>query len=82
MLFRPISLFTQDSGNLMIRTTKNNWFRLSDGFSQKFLKLLLENKKTIKITEDIEEYIDDTDDDKDDEVTPIVEYGDDENPIT
>lgn len=80
--FRPISLFTQDSGNLMIRTTKNNWFRLSDGFSQKFLKLLLENKKTIKITEDIEEYIDDTDDDKDDEVTPIVEYGDDENPIT
>ena len=78
---RPISLFTQDSGNLMIRTTKNNWFKLSDGFSQKFLKLLLENKKTIKITEEIEEYIDDTDDDKDDEVTPIVEYGD-ENPIT
>lgn len=78
---RPISLFTQDSGNLMIRTTKNNWFKVSDGFSQMFLKLLLENKKTIKITEEIEEYIDDTDDDKDDEVTPIVEYGD-ENPIT
>lgn len=79
--FRPICLYTQDSGNLMIKTTQNNWFRLSDGFSQKFLKLLLENKKTIQITEEIEEYIDDTDDDKDDEVTPIDEFID-ANPIT
>ena len=78
---RPISLFTQDSENLMIRTTHNNWFRLSDGFSQTFLKLLMENKKTIKVTEEFEEYIDDTDDDQDDEVTPIEEFGD-ENPIT
>lgn len=63
---RPLSLYSQRSGVLNIRTNSSNRFMLSDGFSQKFLKLLKENSKTKRMTDEDEDtivYVDDIDSD-------------------
>ena len=74
-----IRLFTQDSGNIMIRTNSSNWFKPSDGFAEKFLKLFMDNEKTRNNKRNDEDNM--VDDDEKDDITPIIEV-DDVNPLT